>query len=103
MGFLSQPGGKFQLRLNGRPVLDFDVSLMDQTFQSEDGKVRMLYTVMERNTEDSNGPLEIEVANSLLDPGKPATFSVIGSASGSQRWFGIYLVPEMAQAARRGQ
>jgi len=103
MGFLSQPAGKFQLRLNGRPVLDFDVSLTDQTFQSEDCKVRMLYTVMERNAEDSNGPLEIEVANSLLDPGKPATFSVIGSASGSQRWFGIYLVPEMAQAARRGQ
>jgi major membrane immunogen (membrane-anchored lipoprotein) len=52
----------------------------------------MAYTVMENNTEDSNGMLLIEVANSLLEGGKPATFEVIGSATQSQRWFGLYMV-----------
>jgi hypothetical protein len=56
---------------------------------------------MENNPEDSNGVLLIEVANSLLTPGKAATLEVIGSSSNSQRWFGLYLVtPTMARAAQ---
>jgi len=56
---------------------------------------------MENNSEDSNGVLLIEVAKSLLTPGKPATFEVIGSATNSQRWFGVYLVTSaMAQATQ---
>ncbi len=101
MGFLSQPSGRFQLRLNGKPVLDFDVSLSDQIWQSEDGTVRMLYTVMENNKEDSNGPLLIEVASSLLEAGKAATFEVVASPAQSQRWFGVYVLPEITQAAGR--
>jgi putative heme-binding domain-containing protein len=101
MGFISQPSGKFQLRLDDKPVLEFNVAIADQSWQSADGKIKMSYTVMENNSEDSNGVLLIEVAGSLLTPGKPATFQVIGSPSNSQRWFGIYLVTsEMAQAAR---
>ncbi|MDB6124344.1 MAG: putative rane-bound dehydrogenase [Pedosphaera sp.] len=92
MGYLSGPAGKFQLQLNGKTVLDFDVSLNDKTWQSKDGKVQMAYTVMENNNEDSNGVLSIEVANSLLEAGKPATFAVVGSATQSQRWFGLYMV-----------
>jgi putative membrane-bound dehydrogenase-like protein len=91
MGFLSQPSGKFALRLNGRAVLDFNVTLADQTWQSADGHVRMSYTVRENNAEDSNGVLVLEVAARLLAPGQPATWEVIGSAAGSQRWFGVYL------------
>ena len=53
----------------------------------------MNYTVVENNEEDSNGILTVEVPASMLEPGKPATFEVIGSATGSQRWFGVYLVP----------
>jgi hypothetical protein len=101
MGFISQPSGKFELRLNGRPMLEFNVVITDQSWQSSDGKVRMSYTVMENNNEDSNGVLLIEVVGSLLTAGKPATFEVIGSSTDSQRWFGIYLVTSaMAQAAR---
>jgi hypothetical protein len=101
MGFISQPSGKFELRLNDKPVLEFNVDITDQSWQSSDGKVKMSYTVMENNSEDSNGVLLIDVAGSLLTPGKPAMFEVIGSAANSQRWFGVYLVtPAMAQAAR---
>jgi putative membrane-bound dehydrogenase-like protein len=98
MGFLSQPSGKFELRLNDKPALEFNVAVSDQSWQSVDGKIKMNYTIMENNSEDSNGVLLIEVPGSLLTPGKAASFEVIGSSSDSQRWFGIYLVtPTMGQ------
>ena len=92
MGFSSQLGGRFHLKLNGKPMLDFEVALNDQIWQSADGNVRMSYIAMQNNSEDSNGILTIEVKKTLLEPGKPATFEVVGGAKGSQRWFGIYLV-----------
>ncbi len=94
MGFLSQPSGKFSLRLNGQPAFDFNVSLNDTSWQSTDGRVRMNYTVMEVNDEDSCGVLQIEVAPGLLKKGEAAHFEVVGSGASSQRWFGIYLLPE---------
>jgi hypothetical protein len=101
MGFISQPSGKFELRLNDKPVLEFNVAITDQSWQSADGKVKMSYTVMENNPEDSSGVLLIEVAGSLLAPGKAAGFEIIGSSSSSLRWFGIYLVtPAMAQVSQ---
>jgi len=93
MGFVSQPSGKFTLKLNGRPLLDFNVTLTDRVWESADGRTRMSYSVMEANSEDSNGVLSAEVPSSLLKPGEPAEFEVSGSASGSQRWFGVYLLP----------
>jgi putative heme-binding domain-containing protein len=94
MGFVSQPPGKFTLSLNGKIALEFDVSLTDRTWASTDGRVRMDYTVMENNSEDSNGVLVIEVAADLLAPGRPATIEVLGSPSNSHRWFGVYLAAE---------
>lgn len=94
MGFASQPAGTFALRVNGQPALEFNVALDDQTWQSADGSVRMRYTVMENNGEDSNGVLVLAVAASRLTPGQPATFEVTGSAAGSERWFGVYVLSE---------
>jgi len=31
MGFNSQPSGKFELRLNDKPVLEFNVAITDQS------------------------------------------------------------------------
>jgi len=93
MGFLSQPSGDFQLLIKGKPRLEFDVTLNSHTWQSDDGGIRMSYTVIESNEEDSCGILQIEVPGALLEPGKPMRFEVIGSATGSQRWFGVYLLP----------
>jgi putative membrane-bound dehydrogenase-like protein len=90
MGFLSQPSGKFTLRFNGTVLFDFNVSLTDERWQSRDGRARMSYTVTEANAEDSCGVLRIELAADLVKPGEPARFEVLGSDSGSQRWFGIY-------------
>jgi hypothetical protein len=92
-GFRSQPQGKFRFVLNNETQTDFDVSLLDQMWQSADGKLKLTYTVMQSNAEDSNGVLLIEAAPELIQKDKPAHCSVIGSAAHSQRWFGIYLVP----------
>jgi putative membrane-bound dehydrogenase-like protein len=101
MGYGGGPSGRFSLRLNGKPALDFDVALHDQAWQSADGKVRMSYMTMEDSPQESNGILTITVSGSLLDPGKRATFEVIGPAANSQRWFGVYLVSATpAQATR---
>jgi hypothetical protein len=101
MGFASEPSGKFELRLNDKPVLAFNVALTDQSWQSADGKVKMSYTVLENNAEDSNGILLIEVADSLLAPAKSAHFQVIGSPANSQRWFGIYALTAAATQVSR--
>jgi putative heme-binding domain-containing protein len=100
MGFLSQPSGKFTLRLNGRRLFDFNVALADATWQSEDGRARMNYTIMEANDEDSCGVLEISVAGDLAKQGEAARFEVLGSGARSQRWFGLYLLPESVTANR---
>ncbi|MHB8520666.1 MAG: neutral/alkaline non-lysosomal ceramidase N-terminal domain-containing protein [Limisphaerales bacterium] len=93
MGYVSQPAGRFSLKLNGKPVLDFDAVLTDQAWESADRRVRMIYTVKENDAEDGDGVLVIEVRGSLLEPGRPATFEVDGSPANSQRWFGVYLLP----------
>jgi putative heme-binding domain-containing protein len=93
MGFLSQPSGSFQLLLNDKPGLEFNVALNSQNWQSGDGRIRMNYVVTENNDEDSCGVLQINAAGSLLEPGKPVRFEVVGSAASSQRWFGVYLLP----------
>jgi len=90
MGFLSQPSGKFTLWVNGTALLEFNVSLSDESWQSPDGRARMSYAVAEANTEDSCGVLQVELAPDLVKPGEPARFEVIGSNSASQRWFGVY-------------
>lgn len=101
MGFISQPKGKFTLKVNGSRLLDFDVSLADQTWKGADGRGQMRYSVREANAEDSNGVLMIEVPSSFLKPGQRVEFEVTGSASGSQRWFGIYQLPAAVAGASR--
>jgi putative heme-binding domain-containing protein len=93
MGYLSQPEGSFTLRVNRRPMLRFDVTLTDRTWESSDGRLRMSYTVMDRHKQDSSGILEVELSTRLIRPGRPVTFTVNGSDSQSLRWFGGYLLP----------
>ena len=92
LGFYSQASGEFDLRLNGKHALAFNVTLSDLTWQDPDGRISMGYMAMENNSEDSNGILLINVSGALLEAGQPATFEVIGSAANSQRWFGVYLL-----------
>lgn len=90
IGFISQPKGEFALFLNGKKECAFNVSLNDMAFSNAAGTVRGSYRVMDRNREDSNGVLLLEVAKELLPEGQPVRWSVTGSAADGQRWFGIY-------------
>jgi hypothetical protein len=92
LGYRSQPAGSFRLFLGELPLLEFDVSLGTTTWRSADGQAVLRYSVKARSAEDSSGPMELELPASLLEPGKPATLRVTGSASGSRRWFGLLLV-----------
>jgi hypothetical protein len=89
MGYKSQPGGSFTLYLEDRKLLDFDVSLESTAWRSEDGNVVLRYVARARNTEDSTGEMTLELPCQLVEPGKPVTLRVTGSASGSRRWFGL--------------
>lgn len=94
MGLKSQPEGTFSLWINGREALQFEVELDDAEWARPDGAVSVHYRVVENNSEDSNGTLEVEVAPTWATPGEVATFEVRGSARGSQRWFGLYELPK---------
>ena len=97
LGFISQPRGTFELHLNGRHAVTFDVTNADDMWQSADGAVTATYLVMDRNEEDSSGILRLRVKRDLLS-GNSATFIVRGSAAASQRWFGIYEFAETRTA-----
>jgi putative heme-binding domain-containing protein len=97
-GLISAKSGKFVLNVNGKPALNFNVTLNDASWQSKDGSVVMRYHVLENNSEDSNGVLTISLRGDLLKPGEPVNFEAVGSATNSQRWFGIYSVSETRTA-----
>ncbi len=91
-GYISEPAGRFTLFLGDRPLLDFAVALETTTWRSSDGAVSLTYTVKHVEGVDSSGEMELTLPASLLTPGRPARLRVAGSASASQRWFGVYEV-----------
>jgi len=97
MGLKSQPGRTFVLSINGKPAVEFDVTLADGVWESADGRVQLKYVVMEANAEDSNGMLTISMPRELAKA--PVRFEVTGAAAGSQRWFGIYDLTEKLKLA----
>ncbi len=100
MGLISQPSGQFQLKANGKSLLQFDVVLAEKSWASTDKKASVRYQPMETNAEDGSGVLTVELHGELIQPGKPVTFEVIGSATDSQRWFGVYLLNDTKTAFR---
>jgi putative heme-binding domain-containing protein len=90
IGSKSSPPGTFSLRINGKPVIDFGVALHDQAWHGGDGKVNVSYLTMEDSPRESNGIMTVSVSASLLQPGKPAIFEVVGQTPKTTSWFGIY-------------
>jgi hypothetical protein len=90
MGYASMPSGKFTIHLNGKPVLDCDVSLQSKKWVSADGKSELIFDVRQANAEDASGIMFLTVPAAMLEPGKPARISVTGSRSNSNRWFMIF-------------
>jgi putative heme-binding domain-containing protein len=101
LGFISNPSGSFELLVDGKPCLNFNVELDDSSWESKDKSVRLNYFVMERNEEDSNGILSVYLDPALVRAGERITFTVKGSASNSQRWFGVYELPQEVVSAKK--
>jgi len=88
MGFHSQPKGHFVLRIEDVDEVEFDVALDDTQWTTESGAGRLRYRVEERNNEDSNGVMELDLAPA--NAARPLRISVTGTPTGSLRWFGVY-------------
>jgi hypothetical protein len=87
MGFISQPRGSFKIELNGRPLLDFDVTRSSRVWSSADGRAELFFDVKESPGQDAFGVMCLTVPTEMLTDGKPATISVVGAKSASARWF----------------
>ena len=102
-GYNSEPaGGKFSLYLSdpekpqGEAVhlLDFDHTMKSAKWSGMAGWASLDYEVLgNRASADSSGIMELSLPTSLLVPGKPVELKVVGSASNSKRYFGIYQYP----------
>jgi hypothetical protein len=95
LGYTSEPSGKFTLFLGEQPLLDLDVTGRDALWHSADGKTTLKYTVKSANEQDSSGVMELTIPARLLKPGEAAELRVVGSATGSRRWFGLYEVGDL--------
>jgi putative heme-binding domain-containing protein len=93
MGLHSQRGSHFTLQIASQPLLDFDVTLDDAEWASADRGVVLRYRVEERNDEDSNGILELDLDRARVPTDGRLRISIQASNNSSQRWFGLYELP----------
>ena len=89
IGYVSQPQGHFELRLDDQLLLLFDVSLESTTWKGEDERVQLHYSVRARNGEDSTGLMTLVLPAALTTAGKPVQLSIRGSKTNSRRWVGL--------------
>ena len=93
-GWREEPaGGDFGLFLNGREILRFEVVFESKQWRGDGGQIILDYDVKgftRSDKKDSCGVMHLTVPASWLKPGEPAELKVVGSATGSKRFFGIY-------------
>lgn len=90
VGYMSERDGSFTLSLNGKPLLDFGVTLQSHRWLSSDGKVELFFDAKEHTGEDSFGVMYVTLSSSLLRNNTPARLAISASNSGSRRWFMLF-------------
>jgi hypothetical protein len=75
--------------------VDFDVSHNNALWRSADGKATLKYTVRSVNDQDSSGLMELSLSDARLRAGEPVELRVVGSATHSRRWFGLYELDDL--------
>ncbi len=91
MGFQSQPAGEFLLRVGGADVARFGVTLADASWNGIDPRWRASYRIEDLGAEDGSGTLELEYRGEVPAGTVPVwKCEATGTASGSERWFGVY-------------
>jgi len=90
LGWRSEPRTKgFAFLVNGREVIDFDITQVRATWKSKDEKVALHFVPLRRLPLDGVGLFYVTVAPDLLAPGKPCRLGVRSKGSQSRRWFGL--------------
>jgi beta-galactosidase len=92
LGYVTEPSGKFTLFQGEEPLLEFNVTHKDTVWRSVDGTATLKYSVKAANEQDSSGLMELSLPASRLRPGQAVELRVVGSATQSRRWFGLYEV-----------
>ncbi len=92
MGYFAEPAGSFALHLNDQWILNIpEISEQNAVWHNADRTVALKY---ERDPAvPEAGTLTLTVPSVSLEPGKPLRLKVVGSDSGSRRWFGVYQTP----------
>ena len=90
----------FAFIVNGKPVLDFDVSLRSDMWTSKDKKVKLVYIVRRKTEEDSFGLFYVVINKDLLTPGQPCRLGVQSKGTGSRRWFGLTPYRDLATGSQ---
>jgi hypothetical protein len=89
MGYFSQPAGSFALFVGGQKVIDIPaLSDRDAEWTSADRSVTLKY-VRDAATAEY-GAFTLTLPSSMGEPGQPLLLKVVGSASNSLRWFGVF-------------
>lgn len=86
--------GKFQLRWNGGPSVDFMPVITDAVWSSTEGGAVMRYLVMATERDESSGVLEIELPGDAVSLSGVA-FTIISQNSAGRSW--VALLPVTGQ------
>ncbi|GAI93117.1 unnamed protein product, partial [marine sediment metagenome] len=93
-GWFTEPaGGHFALFLNGKALLNFDVTPETKRWQTPDNSIALTYNVMgftRPDKMDSVGIMTLTVPAGMVKIGESVEIGVKGSASGSKRFFMLY-------------
>ena len=90
VGWSSEPAtAGFQLSLNGKEALVFDITRRIDEWVSTDARVRLDYFPTWISDVDSAGLFYLQVAAGLLEDQTPVNVRVTSLGAGSKRWFAI--------------
>ena len=101
LGWSSEPETEgFELSVNGRATIQFDITRQRARWESADGTLKLHYFPTWSSDVDSGGLFYLTVPTARLVPGEAASLQVTSKGSGSKRWFSIDTLREVASVEK---
>ena len=72
------------------------MSHKDALWRSADGKAVLKFTAKAAQDQDSSGLMELSLPAARIKPGEAVELRVVGSATRSRRWFGLFEVDDLS-------
>ena len=90
MGWTTEPKTKgFELLVNGKSALQFDVTLKPSQWKSSDGKVELTYFPTWKSDVDSAGFFFVRITKPELDDKRRLKLAARSLSKASKRWFAV--------------